>query len=135
MDSPSVYVRQLKIALLDHGSAKSSSGMALAANSGEQGFVDAGALVSFVDKISKQARNDVLNSKLFAQLAADYLYNRKTQSQEWYNKYVEILSQIGWDLQDFQFEQYRTSGATLQISEVAIDIVTAIVSGKELAAV
>ena len=106
--------------------------MVLAADGGEQGFVDAGALVSFVNKISKQSRYDVLNSTLFAQLAADYLYNRKTQSKDWYEKYVEVLSHVGWDLQSFQFEQYRTSGETLQISEIIIDIAKAIVSGEEL---
>ena len=137
MSSPLSYVRQLKIASpAGDAYVKSASKLeAIAAADGDQGFVDAGSLVSFVDKIGKQDRYDVLNSTLLAQLAADYQFDRKKQTKEWFNYYVEVLSNVGWVLQNFQFEEYKTSGQTMQISSAIIEIIKGIVSGDELDAV
>ena len=62
----------------------------------EQGFVDCGSLVSFTENLSEQNKEDVLNSTLLAQLAANKKYDRKTQHDEWYTFYMKVLENVGW---------------------------------------
>lgn len=135
MSTPVSYVSQLEIASPGGGHDQPVIPDPNVANSGDQGFVDAGSLVSFVNKIGKQQRFDVLNSTLLAQLAADFKYDRKKQTEQWFNFYVDVLSHVGWDLQNFQFQKYKTSGQTLQISTAIIDIIKGILSKDELDAV
>ena len=103
----------------------------------EQGFVNAGSLVSFVSGISEQNREDVLNSTLLAQLAADKKHNRsrETDTDKWYDYFKMVLSKIGWVVQEFQFEQYQSHGQTLKVASTILDVIRGIVSGKELEAV
>ena len=81
MDSPSIYVRQLKIASPDHGSPL---GIVLAAGVENRALLMLGLWFHLWIKLA----NRVLNYTLFAQLAADYLYNRKTQSKDWYKNMI-----------------------------------------------
>lgn len=99
-----------------------------------QGFVDSGSLVSFVSGIGKQNREDVLNSTLLAQLAANKKFNRQEQIEEWYQFYVDVLSKLGWVIQNFSFEKYRASGQTMEISSAILEVIGAILSESELEA-
>ena len=101
----------------------------------DQGFVDAGSLASFVSNISEQHREDVLNSTLLAQLAADHQFNRETQIEDWYGFYQNVLLQIGWDIQDFKFEEYKAPGETIQISKAIVNILSDAVTPSELSVV
>ena len=47
-------------------------------------------------------QEDVLNSTLFAQLAANQSYDRQTRFMEWYEYYRDILWNIGWDVAEFK---------------------------------
>ena len=111
MDSALSFVEQLEIELPNFQVSTSS-----------QDFVDAGSLVSFMGDVGKQEREDVLHSTLLAQLAADYKYDRKKQAKDWYNYYVEVLSNVGWILQGFEFKRYNSSTETLQISTAILDV-------------
>ena len=48
-----------------------------------QGLVGAGSLVSFTRELSGQNKEDVLNSTLFAQLAATKKYDRCKDTKQW----------------------------------------------------
>ena len=99
----------------------------------KQGFVDSGSLVSFTDKVMGQQKDDVLNAALFSQLAAEYKYNRETQTDDWYKYYTNVLENIGWVMQDFTFERYQNSGGKFTMDAVVIDILAAIATDDELA--
>ena len=99
----------------------------------KQGFVDSGSLVSFTDKVTGQQKDDVLNAALFGQLAAEYQYNRETQTVEWYNLYSDVMEKIGWVMQDFEFQHYQVSGGKFSMDKVVIDILSAIATGNEIA--
>lgn len=98
----------------------------------KQGFVDSGSLVSFTDKLTGQNKDDILNSVLFCSLAADYQYNKLTQTDEWYDYYGDTMEKIGWVMQNFTFEHYHPGSGTFSIDKVVLDILAAIASEDEL---
>lgn len=97
----------------------------------EQSYVDAGALVSFTNRLSGQNKEDVLNGTLLAQLAADAVADRTKQTEVWYNKYVEVLSHIGWVIQKFSFQRYTMQGQSFSISKALLNIVKDLLTPDE----
>jgi hypothetical protein len=97
----------------------------------EEAFVDAGSTVSFAANVSGQNRQDVLNSTLLAQLAANKQYNRQKQPERWYEEYATVLGKVGWVIQDFRFVKYKSSGNSLEIDKAVINILAAALAGKK----
>lgn len=95
------------------------------------GYVDSGSLVSFVSGISGQQKNDVLNSTLLAQLAANTAFDRWTKTEEWYKKYVEVLSSIGWVIENFNFTEYKSSSESFTMDKVVLEVLKAIATGEQ----
>ena len=100
-------------------------------NGKEQSYVDAGALMSFTNRLSAQNKEDILNGTLLAQLAADAIADRTKDTERWYNKYVEVLSHIGWVIQSFSFQRYTMQGESFTISKALLEIVKALLSPDE----
>ena len=98
----------------------------------KQSFVDAGALMSFTERLTRQHREDVLNGTLLAQRAADAVADRTKQEEAWYGKYVEVLSHIGWVIQSFNFQRYTRQGKSFFINKALLDIVKDLLSKDEL---
>lgn len=95
----------------------------LTANGIREGFVDAGSLVCFNSKVYRQHIDDVLESTLIAQLAANKKYDRFTDSHHWYKAYSETISQVGWLTQRFvSFSEYIPLPDVFKISDVVIKI-------------
>lgn len=99
----------------------------------EGAAVDAGSLVSFVAGLTALHKSDVLNSTLLAQLAATKQYNRFTQTKLWYDKYIEVLANVGWVVPAFAYRDYSPSGDSLVVSDAVLDILAAIATGNEMA--
>lgn len=100
-----------------------------------QGYVDAGSTISFVANVSSQAQDDVLNSTLLAQLAANKQYDREKDTQNWYRSYTDTLGKVGWVIQSFSFQKYQASGSSFRVDKVVLDILAAIASQNEIAIV
>ena len=45
----------------------------------------------------------MLNSTLFAQLAANKKHDRQNETTEWYNYYKYVLETVGWNVQSFEY--------------------------------
>ena len=99
----------------------------------KQGFVDKGSLISFTDNVKGQQKDDVLNAALFSQLAAEYKYDREKETDEWYKYYAYVLENIGWVMQDFQFQEYQAGGGKFTMDKVVLDILGAIATDSEVA--
>lgn len=99
------------------------------------GYVDKGALVSFVAGVSAQNQSDVLNSTLLAQLAADKQFNRETQVLDWYGAYTNVLGKIGWTLQGLNWENYSASSTSFTVDKVVLELAAAALTGGEAAVV
>src|SRR5947209_20542739 len=66
--------------------------------------VVASSTASFVAGVSKQHREDVLNSTLLADLAASKKYDRENDTENWYQFYRTVLENVGWVIVEFSFD-------------------------------
>lgn len=69
-----------------------------------QCYVDAGVLVAFPGNTSLKRQQDVLNSLLFAQLAAGKNYSRENDPEGWFSYFEYVLQNIGWALTSTKFD-------------------------------
>lgn len=95
--------------------------------------VDVGSLLCFVDGIDAQSRSDVLYSVQLAQRGASGAFDRFSQTQAWYQKYVEILENLGWASEQMAFSRFDQSEGEFRMDQAALAIVTAIASQNQLA--
>ena len=70
-----------------------------------EAYVDAGELVLLDKNLTNMHSQDVLTSLLFAQLAANFKYNRTGDVKKWSNYYGQILGQVGWVLEKSYFRR------------------------------
>ena len=98
----------------------------------EQSFMNDKSLVSFVSEVSEQRRQDVLHSVLLAQLAANKKFPEEDQIKEWYDEFVNVLSNIGWAFQSASFTPFTSEGTTIEVDKAIIDLVAAAVGGSAL---
>lgn len=66
-------------------------------------FVDAGVLVTFPGNTSTQWQQDVLDSLLFAQLAARVNHSRRSDPEGWFSRFQYVLHSIGWVMTGTKF--------------------------------
>ena len=95
--------------------------------------VDAGSLLSFVSGVSAPERDDVLFSVQLAQRGASGTFDRFTQTQSWYQKYLEILENVGWTAEQFAFAKYDQGDGELKMDKAALAIIAAIATQNQLA--
>lgn len=95
--------------------------------------VNVGSLLSFVDGLAVQERNDVMDSVQLAQRGASGAFDRFTQTQSWYQKYTEILENLGWTIDQMAFSRYDQSEGEFRMDQAAIKVIAAIATGGQLA--
>jgi hypothetical protein len=78
--------------------------------------------------VTNQQKEDLLNSQLLAQLAANKKFDRFTDSENWYKNYVSVLENIAWVLGAFDFKKYQSQSSTFTISEVTITTLLSIIT-------
>jgi len=100
-----------------------------------EGFVEKGSLVSFVAGVSAQNRDDVLNSTLLAQLAADKQCDREADVMNWYKAYTTVLGKVGWTIEGANFSAYSSSSASFSMDKAVLEIAGAALTGDEAAVV
>jgi hypothetical protein len=98
-----------------------------------QAAVDAGSLLSFVEGVSTQERDDALYSVQLAQRDASGAFDRFTQTESWYRKYTEILEHLGWAAEQLAFARFEQSEGDLRMDGAALAIITAIATQNQLA--
>lgn len=106
---------------------------AVLADNKESASVDAGSVISFTANITGQAKSDVLNSTLLAQLAANKQHDRVKDAVNWYKFYFDVLNNVGWNTQNYNFLQYNAGGSTFIIDQAIISLLAAIATQEEAA--
>ncbi|EJC71677.1 hypothetical protein Rleg10DRAFT_0057 [Rhizobium leguminosarum bv. trifolii WSM2012] len=81
--------------------------------------INQGALLSFDAALSKQMTEDVSNSLLFAQLAADKQFNRLTSTGNWEKTFFSVLSVVGWIVGNFTKKSLVTASPVDWVKLVA----------------
>lgn len=101
----------------------------------KQAFLVKSGVASFVAGLSVQRKSDVLNACLLAELAADKQHDREADVVNWYKFYANVLENIGWVAQGFNFNKFDASGAEFSVDSVILEILAALVTGDELAVI
>ena len=95
--------------------------------------VDAGSLLSFVDGLTAEERDDVLYSVQLAHRNATHEFDRFAQTQAWYQRYIEVLQLLGWVAENLAFTKYDQSEGELRMDKAALALITAIATQNQLA--
>jgi hypothetical protein len=96
------------------------------------GAVDGNIVESFVDGVTGQQKNDVLNACLLAQLAANAKFNRTSQPVEWSNQYGTVLMNIAWVVPTFQFRGMHTSAQRFTMDQVVLKLVQSLLTADQI---
>jgi len=94
-----------------------------------QAFVNDKSLISFVSNVNGQNRQDILNSTLLAQLAANKKYPNEDQMLNWYDTYIEVLQKTGWNIENKQISNFSSTDSVFEMENVIIDILATALGG------
>jgi hypothetical protein len=95
--------------------------------------VNVGSLVSFVDGLDVQSKDDVLDSLQLAQRAANAACDRFADVRGWYEKFLEVLNQVGWVTEQFAFMERGQTEGDVRMDQAALSVIMAIATQNQLA--
>ncbi len=87
-----------------------------------QAMVVGADIVSFVQGVTPEQREDIVNSSLLAQLAAKNKVSDPKQLYDWYNTYFDVLTNIGWVIQDQGFSTYAEQSEGFEAHEAILKV-------------
>ncbi|KIY38379.1 hypothetical protein TZ03_23075 [Pseudomonas sp. 10-1B] len=70
--------------------------------------------------MSAQSRHDVKNAFHFATLVADKAFDAEKQSREWYDKFVDVMRDLGFTVPRRSFELETSAELSVTVGAVAI---------------
>lgn len=76
--------------------------------------------------MSAQSRHDVKNAFHFATLVADKAFDAEKQSREWYDKFVDVMRDIGFTIPRRTFELESSAELSVTVGAVAIRAIGAV---------
>jgi hypothetical protein len=119
------------LTLMDHISALNQP-VPLANAESAVGAVVGSSLLAFTDGVSRQTREDVMDSFLFATLVANKKYNPETQTAEWYGLFNKVLSTVGWLSHSWNYARYRSNHQRFTMDQAAIEILSSAIAAATL---
>jgi hypothetical protein len=87
-----------------------------------QALVVGSDVVSFVKGVTAEARQDIANSALLAQLVAKKKVPDSTRIYDWYREYFNALTNVGWIIQDQGFTEYSTSSDEADVNSAILSV-------------
>jgi hypothetical protein len=94
----------------------------------DQALIVGSDIVSFVAGVTPEQRQDIVNSSLLAQLAAKKTISDPSDIEGWYDRYFDVLSNIGWVIQERDFATYSTSAQGFEAHNVIEELATALLA-------
>ncbi len=94
--------------------------------------VAGGTLIAFAEGVSRQNKDDVMNSLLYATLAANVKYNPESQSDQWYGLFNTVLSRLGWLSTKWSYARYRATQQRFTMDEVGLEILGSAIAAATL---
>lgn len=86
-------------------------------------------IISFVQGVTPERRQLVVQSSLLAQLVAKKKVPDDTQVPQWYQAYLDCLRNIGWAVQDTDFKSQTSFAAGFDAHEQIVQAATALLGG------
>lgn len=82
------------------------------------------AVIGFVEGMSQQAREDVLDTVTYATLAADKRYDVVTQNGEWYKTFRSAMTRaLNWTPQDIAYISHSSRERVLTMDQVGLQLI------------
>jgi len=97
----------------------------------ESAVVSDGSIISFTKNLKGIQKSDTQNSALLAQLAASQAFDRFENPDKWIKKYVEVLMNIAWMIQDLDFIDLDIKSAKFEMDKAIIELISAISTDEE----
>lgn len=88
----------------------------------EQAAVVGSDVVSFVSGVDAATRGALSNCALLAQLAANSRVPEKKNIYAWYKAYFEVLSSIGWTVQEDGFAEFSETSDGFEVHEKIMEV-------------
>ncbi|WP_111707721.1 hypothetical protein [Lutibacter citreus] len=95
-------------------------------------FLNYKGLNSFTENVSKQSREDVLNSMLLAQRAATKSFPEETQMADWYTMYFEVLQRLGWLISQKDFNALGEEANALELDKAIFSLLKDLLTGQQI---
>jgi hypothetical protein len=102
----------------------------------QQAVVVGADVIAFVKGVTPEQRNDIVNASLLAQLVAKKKVTNPstlTAVKEWYDEYFDVLSRIGFVIQDKGFAEYHEASESFEAHEAILEIAAALLAGAPAA--
>ncbi len=99
----------------------------------DQATVVGSDVISFVKGVTPEQRNDIVNASLLAQLVAKRkVADPKTleEVRAWYGDYFDVLSRIGFVIQDKGFAEYKERSENFEAHEAILAVAAALLAGS-----
>jgi len=90
-----------------------------------QAQVVGSSLFSFAQGVTPETREAISESALLAQLVANKRSSAEREPTEWYAIYQEVLTNVGWVLQDYGWTDYTAKGTAVEVHQKIIEVLTA----------
>lgn len=87
-----------------------------------QALVVGSEIVSFEPGISAEMRTAISDSALLAQLVAKRKVPDPKDIYKWYDEYFDVLSNVGWVIQDKQFNEYQEDGEGFEVHQAILNV-------------
>ncbi len=91
-----------------------------------QAAVVGSEVVSFVSGVTADRREAIINSSLLAQLVARKKVPDPENIKDWYTTYFDVLTNVGWVVQDTGFAKYEESSANFDAHQAIITVAAAL---------
>lgn len=98
----------------------------------KEAAVVASNLVAFADGVSRQNKDDVMDSFLFATLVANKAFNPETQSDQWNDLFKEVLSNLGWLPTQWNYARFRGVQQRFTMDEIGLEILSSAIAAAAL---
>jgi hypothetical protein len=89
-----------------------------------QAAVVGSEVLSFVSGVTAERREAIINSSLLAQLVAMKKISDPENIKDWYLAYFDVLTNIGWVVQDTGFASYEESSNDFDAHKAIITVAT-----------
>lgn len=89
-------------------------------------------LLAFAEGVSRQNKEDVMDSFLFATLAANKEFNPETQSQQWYAHFNKALATMGWFSTNWSYSRYRSTHQRFSMEQAGLEILGSAIAAAAL---
>jgi hypothetical protein len=98
----------------------------------EQAAVVGSDVIAFVKGITPEQRSDLVNASLLAQLVAKKKVPNPTDLAgvlAWYDHYFDVLSNVGFVIQEKGFAKYAEKSETFEAHEAILDVAKVVLAG------